>query len=142
MMYKKMDYFNDILDENLDDILDENLDDFLKQWQWPNNLTPYEIRTVKKMFKGKNNKKIGEELFISEKTVKFYLTSVYKKIESKGRSKMFYLFIKFLICKHNICLVNKEKIVKKEETVLCQGEETVLFRGEENYKFINKMDNR
>ena len=139
-MYKKMDYFNDILDENLDDILDENLDDFLKQWQWPNTLTPSAIRTVKKMFKGKINNEIGEELFISQKTVKYHLTRVYKKIESEGRSKMFYLFIKFLICKHNICLVNKEKIVKKETIV--KKQETVLFRGEENYKFINKMDNR
>ena len=109
-----MDYFNDILDENLDD--------FLKQYK----LTPPAINTIKKMFRGKSSKEIGEELFIAEKTAKFHLTNVYKRIECRGRSEMFYLFIKFLIYKYDTCLVKKEKkekIVKKEETILCRGRE-------------------
>lgn len=36
---------------------------------------------------GLTNKDISEEMYISEKTVKNYLTTIYKKIDCKSRSE-------------------------------------------------------
>ena len=44
-----------------------------------------------KALEGKTLKEAGEELFTSEQTVKFHLTSVYKKTKLKRRSELFWL---------------------------------------------------
>lgn len=43
-------------------------------------LTAQEQKVFELVGKGLSNKKIGEELQITEKTVKFHLTKVYKKL--------------------------------------------------------------
>lgn len=49
-------------------------------------LTKAEERVYRLVTLGLSNKSIGEELFVCEKTVKFHLTNVYKKIQVKGRA--------------------------------------------------------
>lgn len=49
------------------------------------NLTQREVEVLLKISKGLSNKEIGEELFLSEKTVKNYATSLFKKINASDR---------------------------------------------------------
>jgi DNA-binding CsgD family transcriptional regulator len=37
---------------------------------------------------GLSNKEVADKVFISEKTVKFHLTNIYKKLNVKSRTKM------------------------------------------------------
>lgn len=48
-------------------------------------LTPSETNVVTHLMKGLSNKDIGTALNIRDKTVKFHLTNVYKKLQVKGR---------------------------------------------------------
>lgn len=49
------------------------------------NLTPRELAVLYQISKGLSNKEIGAELFLSEKTVKNYATSVFRKINVDDR---------------------------------------------------------
>ena len=57
-------------------------------------LTRGESKVVEKVLDGKSNKEIAEELFISEKTVKFHLTKTFRKLNVISRSQ---LMVKFLV---------------------------------------------
>jgi DNA-binding CsgD family transcriptional regulator len=50
--------------------------------------TAGEARVVVALLKGYTNKKIAAELFLCEKTVKFHLTNVYKKLGVKNRTEL------------------------------------------------------
>ena len=52
------------------------------------NLTNREQEVVAKLMFGKSNKEISELLFVTEKTVKFHLTSIYKKTRVKSRAQL------------------------------------------------------
>jgi DNA-binding NarL/FixJ family response regulator len=52
------------------------------------SLTPREEEIVKLIGEGRRNKQIGERLFISEKTVRHYLTSIYDKLEVNDRLEL------------------------------------------------------
>lgn len=45
-----------------------------------NSLTAQEQRVAELVSKGFSNRKVAQELLITEKTVKFHLTKVYKKL--------------------------------------------------------------
>lgn len=49
------------------------------------SLSTRELSVLIKLSEGKKNKEIGEELFLSEKTVKNYITSIFKKINVEDR---------------------------------------------------------
>ena len=51
-------------------------------------LTAGESRVVELLLTGKANKDIAAGLFITEKTVKFQLTRVYRKFNVKSRSEL------------------------------------------------------
>jgi len=38
--------------------------------------------------KGMTNKEVAQKLFVTEKTVKFHLTNIYKKLQVKSRSQL------------------------------------------------------
>lgn len=50
-------------------------------------LTDREIEVLEMMAKGHNNRSIGEELYISEKTVKNHVSSILKKLEVNDRTQ-------------------------------------------------------
>jgi len=52
------------------------------------NLTETEIKIVKLVLNGMTNKDIANELYISDKTVKFHLYKVFKKLTVKNRSEL------------------------------------------------------
>ncbi len=52
------------------------------------DLTETEIKIIKLALRGLTNKEIANELYISEKTVKFHLYKVFKKLTLKNRSEL------------------------------------------------------
>ncbi|NLY46296.1 MAG: response regulator transcription factor [Tissierella sp.] len=76
------------LQPSLGKILRENIGE-----EFPNDIDIEKIETLSKreyeiltlIANGYNNKAIGKELFISEKTVKNHITSIFKKIEVEDR---------------------------------------------------------
>lgn len=59
-----------------------------------NTLTNRELEILSKISEGYSNKEIGEELFISEKTVKNYATKIFKKIGVEDRVQATILALK------------------------------------------------
>jgi len=51
----------------------------------PQGLTQREYEVARLVAEGRTNREIGEELFLSENTVKFYLKSVFQKLEIRSR---------------------------------------------------------
>ena len=52
------------------------------------DLTETEIKIIKLLLTGLTNRAIADELYISEKTVKFHLYKVFKKLKVKNRSEL------------------------------------------------------
>jgi two-component system nitrate/nitrite response regulator NarL len=52
------------------------------------NLTSRELEVIRLIGEGRRNKTIGEQLFISEKTVRHYLTSIYGKLDVNDRLEL------------------------------------------------------
>jgi len=52
------------------------------------NLTEAEIKIVKLVLNGYSNKKIATELYLSEKTIKFHLYKIFKKLSVRSRSEL------------------------------------------------------
>lgn len=52
------------------------------------DLTETEIKIIKLVLTGMTNKEIANDLYISEKTVKFHLYKVFKKLSLKNRSEL------------------------------------------------------
>ena len=52
------------------------------------DLTETEIKIIKLVMTGMTNKEIADDLYISEKTVKFHLYKVFKKLALKNRSEL------------------------------------------------------
>lgn len=51
-------------------------------------LSNREIEVVRQVSKGLSNREVGLNLFITEKTIKFHLTNIYKKMSVKSRSQL------------------------------------------------------
>lgn len=51
-------------------------------------LTHREAEIAAHVIKGKANKKIADDLFVCEKTIKFHLTNIYRKLSVKSRAEM------------------------------------------------------
>jgi len=61
------------------------IDEFSEEREILKKLSARELSVLIKLSEGKKNKEIGEELFLSEKTVKNYVTSIFKKINVEDR---------------------------------------------------------
>ncbi len=53
----------------------------------PDTLTPRELEVLKLMAQGQQNKEIGAALFISERTVKFHVSSILSKLGAGNRTE-------------------------------------------------------
>lgn len=53
-------------------------------------LTKREVEVLRALADGNSNKQIASSLFLAEQTVKFHLTSIYRKLEVKGRTQAVY----------------------------------------------------
>lgn len=51
-------------------------------------LTPREIEVVKHILEGKTNKDIGEDMFVTEGTVKNHVSKILQKLELSNRSEL------------------------------------------------------
>jgi DNA-binding NarL/FixJ family response regulator len=56
-------------------------------------LSPREMIVVKELLKGKTNKEIASTLFVTEKTVKFHFTNIFRKMRVKNRVQLFYVVL-------------------------------------------------
>ena len=54
----------------------------------PNKLSKREAQIAQKIAQGLTNHKIAEQLFISERTVKFHCTNIFKKLEVENRKML------------------------------------------------------
>lgn len=63
-----------------------------------NELSPRECQVVKLIKKGLSNKCIAEQLFISERTVKFHCTNIFSKYQVANRLE---LLLKLMIYVQN-----------------------------------------
>jgi DNA-binding NarL/FixJ family response regulator len=60
------------------------------------SLTPQEHRILELITKGMTNRQIGAELFLAEKTVKNYVTSILSKLGMQSRTQAAVLASKLL----------------------------------------------
>lgn len=60
------------------------------------NLSGREIEVVQEIVLGQTNKECANRLFVTEKTIKFHLTNIYKKMGVKSRSA---LIVKVMVMK-------------------------------------------
>lgn len=70
-----------------------DLQDFLNS----KGLTARESDIAVKVASGLGNKEIGTDANISEKTVKFHLTNLYKKMEVQSRAQLIVTILPFLL---------------------------------------------
>jgi DNA-binding NarL/FixJ family response regulator len=67
---------------------------FLSPWtseaeaeEWSEGLTKRELAVLKSVAAGLPNRDIGQRLWVSEHTVKFHLTNIFRKIEVANRTE-------------------------------------------------------
>lgn len=51
-------------------------------------ITAREQQIINKILDGLPNKKIADDLFISERTVKFHCSNIYRKLDTSGRATL------------------------------------------------------
>lgn len=56
--------------------------------EWKKMLTPREIEVVELLMQGKSNKQIDSELFLTEGTVKNYISRILDKLEVNNRTEL------------------------------------------------------
>lgn len=51
-------------------------------------LSKREVEVFREVVTGRRNKEIGERLFVTEKTIKFHLGNIYRKLSVRSRHEM------------------------------------------------------
>ena len=60
------------------------------------DFTPRELELIRQVAGGKNNREIAQELFLSEGTVRNYLSQILEKLELRDRTQLAVYYYKFL----------------------------------------------
>ena len=60
----------------------------LREFLLQKGLSNREVEVAELVSKGLANKEVADRLFVTEKTVKFHLTNIYKKMAIKSRSQL------------------------------------------------------
>jgi DNA-binding CsgD family transcriptional regulator len=63
--------------------------DLPKPFMMLNELTNQQNKVVDLLMLGKTNKDIAKDLFVTEKTVKFHITNIFKSLNVKNRNQLF-----------------------------------------------------
>lgn len=66
----------------------ESKDDNNEKKKLLETLTPRELEVAKHVLEGKNNKEIAQDLFVTEGTVKNYVSRILEKLELKSRTEL------------------------------------------------------
>ena len=86
-------------------------------------LSNREAEVAELVSKGLSNKEVANQLFVTEKTVKFHLTNIYKKMNVKSRAQL------IVWCLPHIGFVEKEE---KPTTEINAGGTTTIPAGSGN----------
>ncbi len=70
--------------------------EFNENKQLSNLLTPRELEVAKHIMEGKSNKAISNELFITEGTVKNYVSRILEKLDLNNRTELTLYLQKFI----------------------------------------------
>ena len=73
-------------------------------------LSNRESEVAELVTKGMSNKEVANQLFVTEKTVKFHLTNIYKKMNVKSRAQL------IVWCLPHIGFVEKEEVTAAAAT--------------------------
>ena len=85
LVYKGEKYIDKILINTIFYNIKKDLKYYTKEKEIINLLTRRELSILYEISKGLKNKQIAEQLFLSEKTVKNYITGIFKKIKVEDR---------------------------------------------------------
>ena len=76
-----------------------------------NGLSNREAEVAELVTKGLSNKEVANQLFVTEKTVKFHLTNIYKKMNVKSRAQL------IVWCLPHIGFIEKEEQRQPEQQI-------------------------
>lgn len=82
-----------------------------------NGLSNREAEVAELVTKGLSNKEVANQLFVTEKTVKFHLTNIYKKMNVKSRAQL------IVWCLPHIGFIEKEE--RQAGTEAAQAQNTM-----------------
>lgn len=84
-VYNGQTVFGDAVTEKIPDLMRQHTDtDFSKQY----HLTEKELAIIEKVADGRNNKEIAHALFLSEGTVRNYLSTILEKLDLRDRTQL------------------------------------------------------
>ena len=95
---------------------------FLQEYLLKKNLSKREVEVVMLVLQGLTNREVANNLCVAEKTVKFHLTNVYKKMKISRRSQIFWTlpladFIGINEKNHRVADQNDEQSDKTAEVI-------------------------
>jgi DNA-binding CsgD family transcriptional regulator len=84
-------------------------------------LSNREAEVAELVTKGLSNKEVANQLFVTEKTVKFHLTNIYKKMNVKSRAQL------IVWCLPHLGFVEKEEkpAVEANNSIIGAGAQTI-----------------
>lgn len=82
----------------------------LTKFLYDKGLSRREAEICELMTKGLINREIGDQLCITEKTVKYHLTNIYRKMEVKGRMAL------VVVCLPQVAFIDSATIAKVATT--------------------------
>lgn len=102
-------------------------------------LSNREAEVAELVTKGLSNKEVANQLFVTEKTVKFHLTNIYKKMNVKSRAQL------IVWCLPHLGFVEKEEKPSIQENQINMGQSipagtTSLATGAGNITPIRRND--
>lgn len=74
-----------------------------------NKLSTRESEVVEHLVTGNANKVIASDLFVTEKTIKFHLTNIYKKMGAKSRASLIAMMVPYMTPKEQPAPFHQEQ---------------------------------